>query len=264
VSATFHGSAEFNEPTLFHLAEKVEQARFVIAISNYGRSQLMVATQPEQWHKIDVTRLGIDPDVFTSRPVRARPTTFELLCVGQLAPAKAHGILLEAVHRLVLAGRSVRLTLIGDGAYRQGLERIVREKNLEEHVVFTGSQPQEVVRARYLETDIFTLASFKEGVPVVLMEAMACGIPCVATGITGIPELIEQGVSGLLVPPSDVDAFTAAIERLMDDAELRQRLGTAARQQVVARYDLRDNTDRLREVFLRRLNDGAVASEVPA
>jgi glycosyltransferase involved in cell wall biosynthesis len=120
------------------------------------------------------------------------------------------------------------------------------------------------VRARYLETDIFTLASFKEGVPVVLMEAMACGIPCVATGITGIPELIEQGVSGLLVPPSDVDAFTAAIERLMDDAELRQRLGTAARQQVVARYDLRDNTDRLREVFLRRLNDGAVASEVPA
>jgi glycosyltransferase involved in cell wall biosynthesis len=264
VSATFHGSAEFNEPTLFHLEEKVRRARFVVAISNYGRSQLMVATQPDHWRKIDVSPLGIDPDVFTARPVRTQPAPFELLCVGQLAPAKAHTILLEAVDRLVRAGRSVRLTLIGDGAYRPGLEKIVRERKLEQHVVFTGSQPQDVVRAKYLETDIFTLASFKEGVPVVLMEAMACGIPCVATGITGIPELIEHGVSGLLVPPSDVDAFTAAIEHLMDDAALRQRLGTAARERVMSRYDLRVNTDHLREIFLRRLNDRPAASETPA
>jgi glycosyltransferase involved in cell wall biosynthesis len=253
MSVTFHGPVEFMEPTAFHLAEKVERSRFVVAISNYARSQLMVVTQPDQWNKIDVSPLGIDPSVFSPKPANAQPDIFELLCVGRLAPVKAQHILVQAVKRLVQRGKRVRLTLVGDGEDRASLEAVVREEKLGEHVVFAGWQLQAQVRALYMKTDIFVLASFEEGVPVVLMEAMACEVPCVATGITGIPELIEHGVSGLLVPPSDAEALAAAVEKIMGDSALRARLASAGREAVVARYDLSRNTARLRDIFARRL-----------
>jgi glycosyltransferase involved in cell wall biosynthesis len=253
ISITIHGSDEFVDPVGHRLAAKVAAARFVCAISNYGRSQIMKACDYTEWPKIEVARLGIDPESFAPAPVRERPVPFEVICVGQLAPAKGQHILLAAVQSLVHDERQVLLRLVGDGDDRAGLEADAAARGIDDRVVFEGSVNQDRLRALYQRADACVLPSFAEGVPVVLMEAMSMGIPCVASRITGIPELIEDGVHGLLVDPSDSALLAAAIARLMGDATLRRRLGAAARTRVMERYDLARNTRHLAEIFRRRL-----------
>jgi len=128
-------------------------------------------------------------------------------------------------------------------------------------VSFAGAVNQDHIRDFYGDADAFVLASFAEGVPVVLMEAMAMEIPCVATWITGIPELIRDSIDGLLVAPSDVDGLASAIARLMDDDELRCRLGAAGRRRVLAKYDLSRNVGRLAQVFDAYLSEETLLSE---
>jgi colanic acid/amylovoran biosynthesis glycosyltransferase len=253
-SATIHGPDEFNDVIGFHMAEKVARSAFLCAISHYARSQLMKASDPVHWHKLDVSPLGVDPTVFVPRPHRENPERFEMLCVGRLAPAKGHHILLEAVARLVREGRtSLRLRLVGDGPARPSLERAIRELGLENHVLLEGSLNQDRVREMYRETDLFTLTSFAEGVPVVLMEAMAMEIPCLSTWITGVPELIRQGVDGWLVAPGDVEQATEALANLIDQPELRKRLGKSGRLRVKEKYDLERNVMNLEKIFRYRL-----------
>ncbi|HYP01244.1 MAG TPA: hypothetical protein VER76_13720, partial [Pyrinomonadaceae bacterium] len=119
ISATIHGPAEFVDPAGFHLREKVATSRFVCAISNYGRSQLMLAADARDWERIEVAPLGIEPEVFTPRPFRPEPDVFEVICVGRLAAVKAQRVLVAAVELLVREGRAVRLRLVGDGADRR-------------------------------------------------------------------------------------------------------------------------------------------------
>jgi glycosyltransferase involved in cell wall biosynthesis len=171
--------------------------------------------------------------------------------VGRLAAAKAHHVLIAAVGRLVAKGRNVGLTIVGDGPERRSLEQAIAENNLGEVVHLAGSCNHDRVIEYYRQTDAFALASFAEGVPVVLMEAMTMEIPCVATWITGIPELIRNETDGLLVPPADPEALSEALERLMDDAALCARLGKSARERILERYDLRRNSARLGEMFRR-------------
>lgn len=253
MSITLHGPGEFDEPRRFNLAEKIAASTFVCTISNYGRSQSMLRSRTEDWEKIEVAPLGIDPAIFEPRPFRERPDPFEIVCVGRLAPVKAQRVLVDAVARLVAESRGVRLRLVGDGPDREPLERAVRSSGLEDVVVFEGWQNQDRVREIYGRADAFALASFAEGVPVVLMEAMAMEIPCVATRITGVPELIRDGTDGLLVAPSDAGELAHAIARLMDDPELRVALGRAGRRRVIECYDLAANVDRLADIFRRRL-----------
>jgi glycosyltransferase involved in cell wall biosynthesis len=143
---------------------------------------------------------------------------------------------------------------VGDGPERQALEGEIAERRLTGAVRLAGSCNPDRVIDFYARTDAFALASFAEGVPVVLMEAMAMEIPCVATWIAGVPELIRDGVDGLLVPPADAEALAAALERLMDDPALRARLGESARRRVLECYDLKRNSARLGETFRRYLN----------
>lgn len=253
MSVTIHGPAEFDDPAGFQLADKIKRASFVCAISNFARSQLMKVSNYEDWDKIEVAPLGIDPSVFAPRPFRDAPAPFEIICVGRLAAVKAQHVLVAAVDRLAREGRDVRLRLVGDGPDRADLERNVAARSLGGRVVFEGWLNQERVRELYARADIFALASFAEGVPVVLMEAMAMEIPCVATTVNGIPELIRDGVDGLLVAPSDEEELARAVAALMDDAALRRRLGEAGRRRVLEKYDLARNTDRLAAVFKRRL-----------
>jgi len=257
MSSTIHGSGEFNDPVGFHLTEKVRESLFISAISSYGRSQLRYAADYEDWDKIEVAPLGIDPGVFVPRPFRESPETFEIICVGSLAPVKAQHVLITAIDRLIREGHQVRLRLVGDGPDRAALERHVESCQLTGSVVFEGWVNQDRVRELYRRTDIFALASFAEGVPVVLMEAMAMEIPCVATRITGVPELIRDGVDGCLVTPADEDELTQAIAKLMDDPALRRRLGAAGRQRVLEKYDLPRNVDYLAGIFQRRLAGAA-------
>jgi glycosyltransferase involved in cell wall biosynthesis len=143
----------------------------------------------------------------------------------------------------------VRLRLAGDGPERASLENEVARRGLGSHVIFAGWQNPDQLRALYAQADAFALASFAEGIPVVLMEAMAMEIPCVAPWITGIPELIRDEVDGLLIPPASEATLTRALARLIDDPGLRQRLGKSARQRILEHYYLNHNIKSLANVF---------------
>jgi colanic acid/amylovoran biosynthesis glycosyltransferase len=257
-SITIHGPDEFNDVVGFHLAEKVARAAFIATISDFASSQTMKASQPGHWHKIHTLPLGVDPRDFAARPPldRAGNRRFQILCVGRLAAAKAHHVLIASVGRLVAKGRNVALTIVGDGPERRPLEEAIADNKLGEVVHLAGSCNHDRVIEYYRQTDAFALASFAEGVPVVLMEAMTMEIPCVATWITGIPELIRDETDGLLVPPADPEALSNALERLMDDPDLCARLGKSARERVLERYDLRRNSARLGEMFRRYTAQG--------
>lgn len=257
-SATIHGPDEFNDVAGFNLADKAREARLLVAISHFAASQIMRAAPPERWGRVAIAPLGIDPARYAPRtppPPRARA---ELVCVARLAPVKGHPVLLDAVARLVREGRDVHLRLVGDGPSRATLEARARELGLDGHVTFAGWRTQDEVRAYLADADAFVLSSFAEGVPVVLMEAMAMEVPCVATHVNGVPELIRDGCDGLLVPPADADAVADAVARLLDDPQGARALGAAGRRRVQTRYDLGTNVARL-AALLRPLaaGDGA-------
>ena len=259
-SATIHGSDEFVDPQGFHLSRKVAAFDLVCAISDFGHSQLMRFSEPRHWHKLRVVRLGVDVDLYAPRPFRYNPVPFEIVTAGRLAAVKGLRLLIGALDRLIRDQKDVRLRIAGDGPERASLENEVARRGLASHVIFDGWQTPDQLRALYAQADVVALASFAEGIPVVLMEAMAMEVPCVATWITGVPELIRDQIDGLLVPPGSEEDLAAALARLMDDSELRLRLGKSARQRVLERFDLDRNTKALAEV-LRKVNEGASRNE---
>ena len=252
-SMMVHGPDEFYDVSSYFLEEKVAAARFVICISFFAQSQLMKLSSGSDWHKFDIARLGVDCSHFTPRPFRESTEAFEVLCVGRLVSAKGQRILIDAAEQLIRQGRKLRLRFVGDGPDRSELERLVTSRGLSDHIRFEGSVNQDLIQAFYRQADIFALASFAEGIPVVLMEAMAMEIPCVATSINGIPELIRDGIDGLLVAPSDASGLAVAMARLTEDSALRESLGQAGRRRVLESYELSASADRLRDVFIDRL-----------
>ena len=251
MSMTVHGPDEFYDVTAYSLAAKVAASRFVVCISFFAQSQMMKVTG--EWGKFDIARLGVDVAHFAARPLPLSDGVFRVLCVGRLVAAKGQRILIEAVELLTRQGRRVELDLVGDGPDRAALEAFVHTRGLGGAVRFAGSIGQDRIRDFYSAADCFAMASFAEGIPVVLMEAMSMEIPVIATGINGIPELIRDNVDGLLVPPSDVQGMAAAMARLMDDGGLRERMGKAGRVKVQAEYELSASADRLLDIFQRRL-----------
>jgi glycosyltransferase involved in cell wall biosynthesis len=144
-------------------------------------------------------------------------------------------VLFEAMPGLIADHPDLRLTLVGDGPERAGLE--ARAQGLGGHVDFVGYKSQTEVAALLREATALVLPSFAEGLPVVLMEALAAGVPVVATRIAGVAELVEDGVSGRLVPPGDVVALRAALAEVLGDAEMRARMGAAGRAKVLGEFD---------------------------
>jgi colanic acid/amylovoran biosynthesis glycosyltransferase len=249
-SFTMHGPTEFDNVESFLLAEKVRRSRFVVCISDYARSQLMKLTPPEQWSKLHVIRCGIDPTTFRAERRRSRPGTdrITLLCVGRLVPEKGHSLLIGALGALpAAAAERVRLVIVGDGPERARLEQ--RAAEVDGHIIFTGAVGQDRIPGLYADADVFCLPSFAEGLPVVLMEAMAMGLPVIATRVMGIPELVTDRRCGLVVSPGRSDEFARAIEELLDDENLRHRLGEAARERVIADYDIRASVIALQNLY---------------
>ena len=252
-SLTVHGPDEFYDVPGYYLSQKVADAAFVCAIGLYARSQLMKLGPAALWHKVEVTPLGVDGALFAPRSTRRSEQPFEILCVGRLVPAKGQHILLSAVSQLRDDQRHFLLRLVGDGPDRAALQQQVQSLDLSNYVRFEGAVNQDDIRVFYESADVFALASFAEGIPVVLMEAMSMEIPCIATWITGIPELIRHEVDGLLVGPSDAAGLADALTSLMDDEGLRISLGRAGRRRVLDRYSLGTNIGTLAGVFERRL-----------
>ncbi|MCK5522458.1 MAG: glycosyltransferase family 4 protein [Thiomargarita sp.] len=252
-SITVHGPDEFYDTSGNYLTPKILEAAFICCISHFARSQLMMLSPHTAWDKLELSRLGVDSKIFTPRPFREEPNPYEVLCVGRLVPVKGQFILIEAVARLISEGRQLRLRFVGDGPDRQRLEDEVKQRQLTEQVVFEGAINQDRILDFYNSADIFTIASFAEGLPVVLMEAMAMEIPCITTHITGIPELITSGKDGILVAASDIEALAKAIALLMDNPDLRLKIGKSGHQRVLEYYELQRNTERLADIFRRYL-----------
>lgn len=253
-SISVHGPDIFYTVDSAMLPDKVREASFVRCISHYCRSQIMRISEVERWNRFHIVRCGIDPELYAPRPEPGNAVP-ELLCVGRLTPAKGQHILIEACAMLDKAGVPFHLTFVGDGPDRESLQNYTRTNGLDRKVTFTGALGQDKVRGHYDRTDIFVLASFAEGVPVVLMEAMAKEIPVISTRITGIPELIEHGEDGLLAVPADVQDLALQIRILLENSELRTRCGKAGRKKVIAMYNQHQNNDLLVEHFKNELND---------
>ena len=260
-SLTIHGPEELLNLDANHLRTKVLEARFVFCISDFCRSQLCAITPPEQWSKFQVIRLGVDPLVLTppSRPtyggLHSRTSELRLVSIGRMVPAKGHHILLEAVRLVRDRGIPLQVMLIGGGPELASLQRYVIEQGLADTVSFTRALSHQQALSHLRRADLFALASFAEGIPVALMEAMSLGIPCISTTIAGIPELIRSGVDGLLVPPANAQAFAVALESLLLDAGLRKSLGAAARQRIINQYNLPLNQELLAHSFRVRTGD---------
>jgi colanic acid/amylovoran biosynthesis glycosyltransferase len=205
------------------------------------------------WHKLIVSRLGVNTAEFSPKPRRHASEPFSILCVGRLVPAKGQHQLIDAVERLVEQGRQVRLHLVGAGPDDASLRQRALQFKDPGTIVFEGPVNHDRIRALYNAADLFCIPSFAEGIPIVLMEAMASGIPCVTTQIAGIPELIRTGLDGLLVAPSDLDGLTDALVTLMDDEALRDRLSKSGWQRILEHYDLRRNVAQLAAIFSERV-----------
>lgn len=247
-SFTAHGPDEFFEPIHNSLGLKVAGAAFVACISHYCRSQVMIFSDPADWDRLGIVHCGVDPARYDhALPGPAGAGAMHLVYVGRLTPLKGGRLLIAAMAALRDSHPGLRLTVIGDGPDRAFLEAAARP--LGDRVRFTGYLSQGDVAGVLADADALCLPSFAEGVPVVLMEAMAAGRPVISTRITGIPELVEDGVSGLLVPPSDADALRAAIARIADDPDLRRAMGAAGRARVRAEFDVSVEAGRLAALF---------------
>jgi glycosyltransferase involved in cell wall biosynthesis len=249
-SLAVHGSVEFYNVDRHGLTDKIEDAKFAVGISDFGRSQLMRLSNSSRWDHIYVVRCGVDLAVY--EPPRERSssaTSAEVLFVGRLLHGKGLSLLFEAVAELRQRGLDVTVTVVGDGPARAEVEAAAHSLRLSEHVRLLGSVGQDDLLARYAAADVFCLPSFAEGIPVVAMEAMAMELPVVTTRIMGIPELVEDGTHGLLVPPGRVDALTDALERLVRAPEERGRMGAAGREKVRADYDVARSARRMRSVL---------------
>lgn len=248
-SMTIHGPDEFYDVDQYHIAEKIKKASLIVCISYFAQSQLMRFSSPEHWSKMHVVPLGVSADDFPAKPINKAPAVFELLSVGRLVPMKGHAILLSAVAQLINQGLPLKLTIIGGGPEKENLEKEIQRLGIESHINLTGPLNLPKVCEHYQKADLFIMSSFSEGIPIVLMEAMASGIPCVASAINGIPELIRNEEEGMLVPASDISTLVATIQSLLSNPEKRVLFSKAGRKRVVEKYNIKINTDKLTDVL---------------
>jgi glycosyltransferase involved in cell wall biosynthesis len=250
-SFTVHGWLEFLNEQAESMRSKIEAADLTVAISDHTRSQLMRSSDPSVWHRIERVHCSVDIERFGFQPRPARAGRAVVLTVARLAPEKGHLVLLDALRQLVDRGRDVELLLAGAGPFRDVVAAQVTALGLDERVRFLGPVGQDDLVELLDRADVFVLPSFAEGLPVALMEALARGVPAVATALAGIPELIEDRVTGRLVPPARPDALADAIEDLLDDDVLRARVQHAGRRLVESEFTARSNARCLADAFRR-------------
>lgn len=249
LSYTIHGPDEFDDIPGQYLRTKVEQADDIICISGYVRGQLMRISAPDQWAKLQVCRLGVDPGLFTYQLRDAHTGPTRLLCVGRLTPAKCQVLLVQACARLRDLGESFHLTMVGTGPDLGRVEQAIHTLGMQQHITLTGALTQVQVREQLALADVFVLPSLAEGIPVVLMEAMSSGVPCVTTPVNGIPELIQHGRTGLLAVPGDLESLVEQLRDIIGDRGLQHRLAIAARQKIEDDFDLDKNVRKLGKIF---------------
>ena len=252
-SFTAHGSDLHVERRM--LETKVRASAFAVTVCEFNREVIVRACGDGLRSKVHVVHCGVDAGYFRADPERRGDGPLRIVCVASLEEVKGHRFLVEACRILKARGLAVRCDLVGSGPGRRTIEAQVEEAGLAGEVVFHGGQPRASVARLLAGMDAAVLASHptaegkREGVPVALMEAMAAGLPVVASGISGIPELVDDGETGLLVPSGDPVALANALERLARDRALRRRLGEAGRRKVTREFSLQGNAEHLLRLF---------------
>jgi colanic acid/amylovoran biosynthesis glycosyltransferase len=252
-SFTIHGPEEFEKAELLSLDTKVERCAFVVCISSFGRSQLMRWTPPDQWHKIEIVHCGVD-STFAGSPIVPVPVGARLVCVGRLDAPKGQTILVGAAHRLRDAGILCEIVLIGDGPLRSHTEDVIRRAGLQNSFRLVGWASGTRVKEEMLTARAIVVPSFAEGLPVVIMEAMALGRPVIATYVAGIPELVENGKTGWLVPAGDEIALSEAMRAALE-APVGQltTMGAAGHRRVGERHDSIREAEKLKNLVEQQI-----------
>jgi colanic acid/amylovoran biosynthesis glycosyltransferase len=232
-SFTTHGPEEFDQPRALSLGEKVHRAAFAVAVCWYGKSQLQRWCDSADWPKIHVIGCGIDSAFSQDIQQFPVPDHPRFVCVGRLEAQKAHLVLLDAVKEIQSDGLAIEMVFVGEGSMRGQLVNAIRAMGLESTVRLAGALSGDAVRTEILNSRALVLSSFAEGLPVVLMEAMALGRPVIATWVAGVPELVDSSC-GWLVPAGDVSALASALRSAMHES--------AANLETMAEYGKRKVT----------------------
>jgi glycosyltransferase involved in cell wall biosynthesis len=254
-SFTAHGSDIHRDQSM--LAEKTAEAAFVVPISRFNSEVILKASGGKYAEKMRIVHCGVDTNRFKPNGSRSSgQETLRVLCIGTLHEVKGQTHLIEAGKILKEKGVDFALHFIGDGPDQPQLEQQVRDAQLTERVFFHGRLNQNEVMEFLHQSDVLVAPSVpskdgrREGIPVVLMEAMACGLPVVSSRLSGIPEIVEHGVNGLLTEPGDARAIADAIDCLGADASLREQFGGEGRRKVEQEFDLSTNSLRLSHLFM--------------
>lgn len=249
-SFTVHGPDEFDAPRALDLHGKIADSAFCVAISSYGRSQLMRWSAYADWHKIAVVRCGVDANFLDSRAISPTPHEPNFCAVARLSAQKGVPLLIEAASRLKHAGKQFRLIIVGDGELRSEIEAMIQRLNLEDVVDLAGWASSEVVIEHLLQAQALVLPSFAEGLPVVIMEALALKRPVIVTAIAGTPELVD-GQCGWLIPAGSVDALVEAMESVIETPVDRlAKMGAVGCHRVAERHDADVNGRQLVDLFI--------------
>jgi len=246
-SFTVHGQDELISGGI---KDKVNRAAFVVAISSYGRSQLYLRIEPPQWSKVKVIHCGLDKAFYDVPPVPVTSAP-RLVCVGRLCAEKGQLLLIEAAHLLASKHIDIELVLAGDGEMRQEVDARIAHYGLSGRIRITGWLDGEQVRNEILAARGLVLPSFTEGLPVVIMEALALCRPVLSTYVGGIPELVEPVGNGWLFPAGSIDGLASAMEEClrMSPDDLRT-MGEAGKKRVVQRHSADAGAEKLVALFL--------------
>jgi colanic acid/amylovoran biosynthesis glycosyltransferase len=262
-SFTVHGPEEFDHPSELSLGEKIGHAVAVVAVSDFGRSQIYRWISYAEWPKVRVVRCGVDA-AFLAGGAQPPVDNRRFVCVGRLTEQKGQLLLLDAVGALAARGIAIELVLAGDGPMRVPIEHRIRELALGDRVRITGWISNEVVRRELLGARALVLPSFAEGLPVVLMEALAMGRPAISTFVAGIPELVEDGQNGWLVPAGSVAALVSALEHALAATPIELgRMGRAGAEAVARRHDVDKEARTLARLFADVASPSAAPLHAP-
>ncbi|MBC7878296.1 MAG: glycosyltransferase [Anaerolineales bacterium] len=246
-SFTAHSSDIYFNQTMLH--EKIRHSSFVATISKYNQSFLQRLYPDIPIEKIKVIHCGIDPAKFQNKPPQRLTGPFNIICVGRLEKIKGHKYLIEALAQLKEHNIDFVCQLVGDGELRAEIQKQIYRLNLEQNVILLGFQPHEKVIELVSQADVLVLPSLSEGIPVAAMEGMASGVAVIATAVTGVSELVEDSITGLLVPSQNSTALTEAIVEMYKSPEFRQKLGNAGQKRVFEEFNLQHCVAKLYDVF---------------
>lgn len=237
-SLTLHGISETDYPAGLMLADKVRAAQFVACVSWFGRAQAMRLVEPDQWLKFMTVRCALDLKSLTQGQRSANAEQQNIICVGRLSSEKGHYGLLSALAAVRAKGIDAKLTLVGDGPEGAKLKAMAAELLPEDAVVFAGRLDERATLAAVAQADLLVLPSFMEGLPVVLMEAMALGTPVISSRIAGVPELITEGAEGRLFTPANWDELADVLARALTETEATACMAAAAREKIAREFDI--------------------------